>query len=94
MSETKTIEAIVSGRVQMVMYRDFVRRKAHGLELIGTVGNKKDGTVRVLAQGSEENLKNFIEVLHKGPFLAHVSRVDVVWREPLSNIVGFKLLYE
>ena len=94
MLETKAIECIISGRVQMVMYRDFVRRKAHGLELVGTVENKKDGTVRVIAQGEEEHLKEFIETLHKGPFLAHVSRVTVTWREPLTDIVGFTLVYE
>ena len=43
------IEAIVSGRVQMVMFRDFAQRKALGLRLCGEVMNLPDGTVRVIA---------------------------------------------
>ena len=40
------LEVIVSGRVQMVMFRDFVQRKASSLKLVGEVQNLPDGTVR------------------------------------------------
>ena len=46
------LEAIVSGRVQMVMYRDFTARFARRLGLVGEVKNLSDGTVRVIAEGS------------------------------------------
>src|SRR3989344_224255 len=46
------IETIVSGRVQVVMYRDFATRKARGLGLVGEVKNLPDGTVRVVAEGA------------------------------------------
>lgn len=89
----KEIRARVGGRVQMVMFRDFVQRKARALNISGTVLNKDDGTVAIVAQGSEENLRTLIEHLHKGPFLARVARVDVEWREPKEHYVGFKILY-
>ena len=50
------LEVVVAGRVQLVMYRDFAWRKAHGLGLKGEVQNLKDGTVRVVAEGPEEVL--------------------------------------
>lgn len=93
MEEFKEIRCRVSGRVQMVMFRDFVKRKARPLDIAGTVENKDDGTVFVIAQGKEENLKKFIEHLRKGPFLARVARADVEWPEPQGHFQGFEILY-
>ena len=89
----KEIRCKVTGRVQMVMYRDFVQRKARALSISGTVENKEDRTVEVIAQGMEENLEKFVELLHKGSFLARVAQVDVEWREPKEKFQGFKILY-
>ena len=55
----KRILAIVSGRVQGVMYRDFAARTAKKLSVVGEVENQKDGTVKVVAQGEEKNLAVF-----------------------------------
>lgn len=89
----KEIRCNITGKVQMVMYRDFVQRKARGLNISGTVENREDRSVEVVAQGTEENLQKLIEYLHKGPFLARVARVDVEWREPQENFSGFKIIY-
>lgn len=69
------LEAIVSGRVQLVMYRDFATRKARGLKLVGEVQNLSDGTVRVVAEGPSTDLDTYVKKLRKGPLLAHVEHV-------------------
>ena len=89
----KEIECRVAGKVQVVMFRDFVHRKARSLNIVGEVENMDDRSVRVLAQGEEVNLEKLIEHLHKGPFLARVVRVDVVWREPQDQFAYFKIVY-
>ena len=89
----KEIRCKITGKVQMVMYRDFVQRKARGLNISGTVENREDRSVEVVAQGTEENLQKLIEYLHKGPFLARVARVDVEWRESVETFQGFKIIY-
>ena len=89
----KEIEARVYGKVQLVMFRDFAARKARGLDLVGEVENLPDRSVRIVAQGEEKNLTRLLEHLHKGPFLAHVSRVDISWREPSHHYVGFKIIF-
>ncbi len=89
----KEIKAIVSGKVQMVMFRDFVQRHARILGLRGTVENLDDGTVEVIAQGSEAKLEKLLEHLHKGPFLARVVRVETEWREPSSKFDSFSIIY-
>lgn len=89
----KEIHCRVHGKVQMVMFRDFVARKARSLGIVGTVDNLPDFSVEVIAQGEEDALEKLIEHLHKGPFLARVLRVDVAWREPTDDFKGFKIVF-
>lgn len=88
------LEAIVSGRVQMVMFRDFACRKAHGLGLKGEVQNLNDKTVRVIAEGSRETLEVYVKKLEKGPLLARVDRVQTVYTEPTSRYTDFSIRYD
>jgi len=89
----KRLTANITGKVQMVMYRDFVQRKASGLGLSGSVRNKDDGSVVVVAEGEEEDLEELIERLHKGPFLARVRDVKLSWSDATSEFKGFKIEY-
>ena len=91
--ETKEIYCRVRGRVQMVMFRDFVQRKAKSLGLVGYVHNQGDGTVEVLAQGDAEDLKEFIAYLQKGSFLARVDGVEVEWRKPEKEYGSFEIVF-
>jgi acylphosphatase len=88
------IEAIVYGRVQMVMYRDFTERKASGLQLTGEVQNLKDGTVKVIAEGTHEQLEKLIQKLHKGSVLSNVEKVDVQWLQAQDLYSKFKINYD
>lgn len=87
------IECIVRGRVQMVMYRDFAQRHARSLQLAGTVKNNQDGTVTVVAQGPREKLLVYIKRLQKGPLLARVESVEVIWKSADTPKEGFNILY-
>jgi len=89
----KEIKCHVTGKVVMVMYRDFVKRKAQVLSLVGTVENKDNRSVEIIAQGDESDLRAFIEHLHKGSFLARVARVEVEWGEPTQKFQGFSIIY-
>jgi len=77
----------------MVLFRDFVQKKARILDIVGMVENMADGSVHVIAQGTDKNLEKLIECLHKGPFLARVARVEVKWREPSNLFDDFKIIY-
>lgn len=89
----KRLECTVYGRVQMVMFRDFVTRKARARSLVGTVKNNSDGTVSVVAQGEEGKLRELLERLHHGSLLARVDRVEEKWSEPLGKFKSFDILY-
>ena len=89
----KRLECQVYGRVQMVMFRDFVTRKAQSRGIVGTVKNNPDGTVSVVAQGSEDKLKELLSLIRRGSFLSRVDRVEEYWLEPLGKFKSFDILY-
>lgn len=77
----------------MVMYRDFVRRSASSMDLVGFVKNENDGSVVVVAEGEAERLHNLLDLLHKGPVLAKVKSVDFKWAEPSNVFKSFNIIY-
>lgn len=90
----KRIECRVSGRVQLVMYRDFTQRNAKALGVVGSVKNIEDGTVFVVAEGEESQLLKFIEKLKQGPVLADVEHVQVEWKDVFGVYQKFSILYK
>jgi len=91
--DIKEIQCIISGKVRGVGYRDFALRHARALWLVGFAKNLPDFTVRIVAQGTEENLRKFIEHLRKGPFLARVRDVTIEWHEPKEFFKEFAILF-
>lgn len=85
------IDCIISGKVQGVLYRDYVRRKARALRLFGIVENLPDGTVHVFAQGAESGLKKLIEDLHVGSIFSKVSEVKVLWSKGDPKYIDFTI---
>lgn len=72
------MHVVVSGRVQGVGFRWFVREVAIELDLAGWVRNRADGSVEVAADGDDDRLARFHEALVQGPPHAHVASVDEV----------------
>ncbi len=93
MNRVNAIHAIVTGRVQMVMFRDFVQRHARRYGLVGTVHNRADGSVEVVAQGEHAALQNLLKDLQKGSLLSRVDSVAVEWREPTESFDSFEIVY-
>lgn len=89
----KRLECQVSGRVQLVMFRDFVTRNARARGIVGTVTNNPDGSVSVVAEGEEHKLKDLLDVVRRGPILARVGAVTEKWSVPLGGYKNFDILY-
>jgi len=78
--EDARLRALVRGRVQRVLFRDFTCRHAQRLGLTGWVRNLPDGTtVEVVAEGPRFALRKLLTQLHVGPPRAQVTQVDVEW---------------
>ncbi|MEP6573224.1 MAG: acylphosphatase [Gemmatimonadota bacterium] len=71
-----TIRLVISGRVQGVGFRWFIKQTARRLQVTGTVSNLPDGRVEIFAGGSAEALEELERIARKGPAGAHVERVE------------------
>lgn len=89
----KRLHLIVSGKVQGVFYRDFVRREAEKLGIKGFVRNLSDGTVEVVAEGDETILKKLVAACRKGPLMAFVKSVDVKDEPSTGQFEDFDVRY-
>lgn len=72
----KTIEAVVSGRVQGVGYRSFVISNARNLGIRGTVRNNKDGTVTIICQGNENAIAEFFRRINVRNLIVRVESIE------------------
>jgi acylphosphatase len=67
---------VVRGTVQGVGFRRYVRNWARRLDLAGWVQNQPEGTVEVVAEGTEASLTRLLRLLHGGPPGARVTDVE------------------
>ncbi|XP_019167756.1 PREDICTED: uncharacterized protein LOC109163465 [Ipomoea nil] len=74
---TKTVRAVIKGRVQGVFYRDWTVENAKELGLKGWVRNRRDGTVEALFSGSPEKVEEMEQRCRRGPPSAMVTGLDV-----------------
>jgi acylphosphatase len=85
---TVRVVAVVSGRVQGVGYRWFVRSRATSAGLAGSATNLPDGRVEVVLEGPEDDVDAVVAALG-GPD-APGSVTDVQTRsEPVRESSGF-----
>lgn len=87
----KTISIEVGGKVQGVYYRQSTLQYAIENSLTGTVKNQPNGAVLIVATGTEQQLKGFVEWCKKGPPRAVVSNITVK-EEPFKFFINFSVL--
>lgn len=76
------IHGYVTGRVQGVGFRFFVKQQAKAHQLNGYAKNLADGRVEFLLQGDDDAAELVLQKIHKGPAL---SRVDDVCSQTLAE---------
>ncbi len=89
----KRIHAIVKGKVQGVFYREFTRREAEILRVSGFARNLKDGSVEIIAEGEEKQLKEFEKKFRKGPLMAFITDVEIKEEQPTGEFDGFDIRF-
>jgi len=72
----KCLHAYISGRVQGVWYRAFVREEAIKANICGWAKNLDDGRVEVMLCGTISAVDSCIKKLEEGPRLARVNKVQ------------------
>jgi acylphosphatase len=83
------LTALVSGRVQGVGFRDWVRRRASALGLAGSARNLADGRVEVVAVGLRDACESLLAALRDGSTPGTVDEVAESWTDTGPDVVGF-----
>ncbi len=88
----KQLQLVVRGRVQGVYFRASAQREAKRLGLVGTVRNRPDGSVEIVAEGEETSIRELHGWAQKGPGVARVDRVDTRWRSFSGDYFDFRII--
>ena len=91
MSVQKRISLVITGKVQGVGYRYYVKLKAESLAIRGYVMNQLDGSVFVTVQGENTAVENFVKWCYKGPSAALVRGVEKI-PGTIEDFSEFKIL--
>lgn len=82
---------MISGKVQGVFFRSETKKKAEELGLVGYVENLADGRVKVIAQGSTEDLLSLANWANEGSSMANVRSVDRKFSKPKKIFRDFSI---
>jgi acylphosphatase len=91
MAKTRA-HVFVTGRVQGVCFRDFVRQGARSLSVSGWVRNLYDERVEAMLEGEQEQVDKLISYLHEGPESALVTDVEVAYEDYTGQFTSFAII--
>jgi len=94
MDKKVRVHIFVSGRVQGVFFRSQTKEKARELGLTGWVRNSEDGRVEAVFEGEEEKVKEIVEWAKKGPALARVNGIEILWEDYKGEFDDFEKRYD
>lgn len=83
----------ITGRVQGVWFRSFVKETAELLGITGYSRNLPDGSVEVKAYGEKEVLDKFLIKCEQGPQHAKVDNIQTIWSEVKITPDSFEVRY-
>ncbi len=85
------VEARITGRVQGVWFRGWVREQARRLGLNGWVRNQPDGSVAALLVGPGTAVAAMLALCHRGPPPARVHAVETTPVAPVPELAEFRV---
>lgn len=88
----KSVRLYISGTVQGVFFRMFIKENAERYNLKGFVRNLEDGKIEVFLEGENDEVDKMIELCKKGPKHAQINDVQVKL-ERFQDFKVFKILH-
>jgi acylphosphatase len=87
----KSIRLFISGSVQGVFFRKFVKENADKAEVRGFVRNLEDGRLEVFLEGDSEKVDAMIAVCKRGPAHSNMRRIEEK-EEKFQDFKEFKIM--
>jgi len=88
----KSIRVYITGTVQGVFFRGFVKENAERYNIKGFVRNLEDGRIEVFLEGDSNDVNKMIELCGKGPKHSIIKKVETK-PETFQDLKAFKILH-
>ena len=89
--ETVRVHVWVQGRVQAVGFRAFVQQNALQIGVTGWVRNVGYDTVEASAEGTKEQIDDFLRMVKRGPMGARVDESREEWEKVAEDFESFRV---
>ncbi len=84
-------DIVVTGDVQMVGFRTFIKNLADSLNIKGYAKNLDDGSVSIVCEGEKNNIEELVnEIRGKPPSFASIGDISVEYAEYTGEFVSFE----
>jgi len=90
-TEMRRVHVWVEGRVQAVGFRAFVLQNAMQIGVTGWVRNVGYDTVEAVAEGTEEQIENFLQIVKRGPLGSRVDSSREEWEQATGEFASFRV---
>jgi len=88
----KSVRLYITGTVQGVFFRGFIKENAERYNVKGFVRNLEDGRVEVFLEGNVDEVNKMIELCKKGPKHSQIRNVEIK-PEKFQDFKTFKALH-
>jgi len=88
----KSVRMYITGTVQDVFFRGFVKENAEKHNVKGFVRNLEDGRVEIFLEGDSTDVNKVTELCEKGPRHSQIKKVELRL-EKFQNFRIFKILH-
>lgn len=87
----KSIRLYLTGTVQSLFFREFIKKNAEANDVKGFFRNRDDGRAEIFLEGSADNVNRMIEICKRGPQHAQIRNIEEK-EERLQDFKEFKIL--
>jgi len=88
----KSARLYITGTVQGVFFRAFIKENAERYNVKGFVRNLEDGRIEVFLEGNVDEVNKMIELCKKGPKHSQIKNIEIK-PERFQNFKVFKILH-
>jgi acylphosphatase len=88
----KSVRLYITGTVQGVFFRGFVKENAERYNVKGFVRNLEDSRIEIFLEGNANDVNKMIELCKKGPKHSVIRKVEEK-QERFQDMKGFKVLH-
>ena len=89
--ETVRVHVWVQGRVQAVGFRAFVQQNALQIGVTGWVRNVDYDRVEAVAEGTREQLNQFLQMMKRGPIGSRINESREEWEQVTGEFSSFRV---